>query len=82
MNNDPLGLALQEITETKMLLELLITSSESFDYLEARVALKKLNQKVRHLGRMQAKMTADVALSSPNICVVDFKSGKPAEARS
>lgn len=75
MNNDPLGLALHEITETKTLLERLITSSESFDYLQARVALKTLNRKIRQLGRLQSKMKAEVATASPNIYVLDFQKG-------
>jgi len=75
MNNDPLGLALQEITETKTLLERLITSSESFDYLQARVALKTLNRKMRQLGRLQSKMRAEIAATSPNIYVLDFQKG-------
>jgi hypothetical protein len=75
MNNDPLGLALQEITETKKLLERLITSSESFDYLQARVALKTLNRKMRQLGRLQSRMRAEIAATSPNIYVLDFQKG-------
>jgi hypothetical protein len=75
MNNDPLGLALQEITETKTLLERLITSSESFDYLQAHVALKTLNRKMRQLGRLQSKMRAEIAATSPNIYLLDFQKG-------
>ena len=41
MNADPLSTALAEIAETKHLLERLIISSESFDYLEAKSALTK-----------------------------------------
>jgi hypothetical protein len=45
--NDPLAVALQQITETRRLLETLITSSETFDYPKAKIALRGLTRKVR-----------------------------------
>src|SRR2546430_4951756 len=50
-----LSTALAEIAETKHLLERLIISSESFDYVEAKSALTKLNRKIRDLGKLQSK---------------------------
>lgn len=70
--NDPLSLALREITETRRLLEGLITSSESFDYPKAKVALRELNQKVRELRKLEARLLADLQSADPNIHVLDF----------
>ena len=44
---DPLSIALKEIVEAKEILESLITSSESFDYLKAKAAIGELNRKIR-----------------------------------
>ena len=55
MNSDPLELALREVTDTKRLLEALITSSETFDYGRAKATLQELNVKVRTLSRMQTE---------------------------
>ena len=79
MNNDPIGVALREVTETKDLLEALITSSESFDYLRAKIVLKKLNRKIRELGRFQSRYQATQSSRSANIYVLDFKKEKPTE---
>jgi hypothetical protein len=53
---DPLDVALREVTETKRLLESLLTSSESFDYIRAKAILAELRVKVRVLGRTQAEL--------------------------
>ena len=82
MNNDPIGVALREVTEAKNLLEALITSSESFDYLEAKVVLRKLNRKIRELGRYQSRYQATQSSRASNIHVLDFKKEKPTELRS
>jgi hypothetical protein len=82
MITDPLGTALKQITETKDLLEALITSSESFDYPQARVALKKLNRKVRELGKLQTKFQRTHDSNQPNIFVLDFKAGTRLDARN
>ena len=82
MNNDPMGVALREVTEAKNLLEALITSSESFDYLQAKVVLRKLNRKIRELGRFQSRYQARQSSSATNIYVLDFKKEKPTELRS
>jgi len=81
MNHDPVAVALRELTEARNLLEALITSSESFDYLQAQVVLKKLQRKTRELGRYQAKYEALQKEQTPNICVVDFRNGKAAGLR-
>ncbi|MDB6030076.1 MAG: hypothetical protein JWM16_414 [Verrucomicrobiales bacterium] len=75
MNTDPLTLALREIAETRGLLENLITSSESFDYPQAKLALTKLNRKVRDLARVQTKLQAQHRARFPDICMPDF--GRP-----
>jgi hypothetical protein len=71
MNVDPVSLALQNITETKRLLETLIISSESFDYVKAKATLDLLDKKVKHLGKVQAQLQS--ATPKPaNIRVVNF----------
>jgi hypothetical protein len=72
MNTDPLTLALREIADTRGLLETLITSSESFDYPQAKIALTKLNRKVRDLARLQAKLQEKHQARFPEICMPDF----------
>jgi len=88
MNMDPLSLALTEIAETKHLLEQLITSSESFDYVKAKSALTQLNRKLRALGKLQSKYqrllrpgTGGGPTERGNICVIDFKATSAAAAR-
>jgi len=71
MNPDPLSIALQEITETRRLLEMLITSSESFDYPKAKAALQQLSRKVRDLGKLQMELQQQRP-SDPKIHVLDF----------
>ena len=70
---DALPTAVREIAETKALVERLITSSESFDYPQAKIVLKQLDRKVRSLGKLQAKLQRRQETAQPNICVVDFK---------
>jgi hypothetical protein len=53
---DPLAIALKEIAETRRLLANLITSSESFDYHAAKLALGELEKKQRTLAKLQAKL--------------------------
>jgi len=82
MNADPLSTALAEIAETKHLLERLIISSESFDYVEAKSALAKLKRKIRDLGKLQNKYQRLLRSRNGNICVIDFKDGTAAAAQS
>jgi hypothetical protein len=77
MNRNPVDLALQHVSETKHLLDSLITSSESFDYPKAKLALKALEKKSRDLGKLRAEMLATrIVVSAPN--VVSFPVSTPA----
>lgn len=76
MNSDPLSIALREVTDCKRLLETLITSSETFDYPKAKLALKQLNRKVRELGKLQTDLAREVQPSRPNIHVLDFSNAR------
>jgi hypothetical protein len=73
---DPLDLALRHITETQRLLEQLIHSSESFDYLHAKKCLHELRRKARALGKAKSKMTANQP-AGINICCADFSKKEP-----
>jgi ribosomal protein L17 len=77
MNSDPIDIALRNLCETRQMLERLITSSESFDYHQARIALKELQKKTEVLGRIQSELTAK-KMKAPNIRVVDFRSAEAA----
>lgn len=70
--NDPLAIALQQITETRRMLEALITSSESFDYPNAKIALRELNRKVRDLAKIEGRLQAKLQPCDPKIHVLDF----------
>ena len=72
MNPDPLSVALREVTDCKRLLETLITSSETFDYPKAKVALKQINRKVKELGKLQTQWQEQLKQSQPAIHVLDF----------
>ena len=67
---DPLQLAAKEISDTQLLLEQLITSSESFDYPKAKAALKLLRLKKRQLERLRHEFSR--LAPDTNICRVDF----------
>jgi hypothetical protein len=73
MTSDPLGAALKEISEARHLLQSLLTSSESFDYRQAKAVLKKLNRKVRDLARLQADYAKREKLRAPNLYILDFE---------
>jgi len=76
MNLDPLSRALQEITETRRLLETLITSSESFDYPKAKIALRQLGRKVRDLRKHEAVLQDQLKAQYPQIHILDFSKGE------
>lgn len=81
MNTEPVSAALREVAETKILLEALLVSSESFDYPKAKLALKALQQKVRDLTKLQAKLEKEkkeLQARVPKIFVLDFKQPLPA----
>jgi hypothetical protein len=67
VTQDPISLALREISETKRLLEALIVSSESFDYFKAKAALAQLSDKVRDLGKLQTELSAQQPLFSERL---------------
>jgi hypothetical protein len=52
-SQDPLELAIRKISETRNLIQLLITSSESFDYPKAKAAVRDLQCKIVELSRLQ-----------------------------
>ncbi len=82
MNKNPLAVALREIVETKSLLELLITSSESFDYPQAKITLNKLNRKVHDLAKLQKQLSKMQKLHEPELHLLDFtKPPEPEDAR-
>jgi hypothetical protein len=68
MHTDPVALALRHVSETKHLLDALITSSESFDYPKAKLALKALEKKSRELAKAQAELQTGIRPSlAPNV---------------
>ena len=66
MHGNPVDLALKHVSETKHLLDALITSSESFDYQKARLALKALQEKSRELGKARAELLAQSTVRLPS----------------
>jgi hypothetical protein len=65
MNCHPVDLALQHVSETKHLIDALITSSESFDYSKAKLALKALEKKSRELARVRSELLAEATAVAP-----------------
>jgi len=71
MNRNPVDIALQHVSETKHLLDALITSSESFDYQKAKSALKALEKKSRELRKLRAELQAQSMEIAPmNVLVL------------
>jgi hypothetical protein len=58
MISNPIDIAMREVAETRYLVEAFITSSESFDHLRAKATLQELQTKVRSLGKLQARLSA------------------------
>jgi hypothetical protein len=74
VNSEPLDLALRHISETKSLLDALITSSESFDYPKAKIALKELQKKSRELAKVRAALEVNrSAPVPPNVVRLPFR---------
>lgn len=74
VNSEPLDIALRHISETKSLLDALITSSESFDYPKAKVALKELQKKSRELAKVRAALEVNRTAPVPaNVVRVPFR---------
>ncbi|MGV3773602.1 MAG: hypothetical protein ACO1QB_11915 [Verrucomicrobiales bacterium] len=72
----PLAVALQRITETRRIVEHLVTSSESFDYPAAKLALNRLQEQVRELQRFESHLAAKLqdANSSSEAAILPFRS--------
>jgi len=70
MISNPVDVALQHVSETKHLLDILITSSESFDYPRAKLTLKVLQRKTRELERLQSELLAQARIAVPANVVV------------
>ncbi|MDX1951389.1 MAG: hypothetical protein SFY81_04350 [Verrucomicrobiota bacterium] len=56
MNAEAVELAINALGETRRLLEKVVTSSESFDYNEARAGLLQLEKQIRTLSQLQARL--------------------------
>jgi len=69
MQANPLEVAIRELTDTQRLLEAVITSAESFDYIRAKGTVEELRLKVKVLGRMQAELRA---AATPPECIIPF----------
>jgi hypothetical protein len=70
MNRNPVDIALLHVSETKHLLDALITSSESFDYRKAKSALKALEKKARELEKLQTELQAQSTEIAPTNVLV------------
>jgi hypothetical protein len=66
----PIDIAIRHISETRRLVESLITSSESFDYVRAKAALNTLRSNVRVLARVQAELIQRAEI--PSEAVIRF----------
>jgi transcription elongation GreA/GreB family factor len=71
--DNPLTIALNEVSETRLLVQALLNGSENFDYPEAKKALRKLQRKERTLARLQARYQSLAQTRAPNLCFIDFK---------
>jgi hypothetical protein len=69
---DPLAAAFQSVIETKNLLDLLVTSSESFNYPQAKIALKKLQRQQQELVKLMAHFEVLRKAREPDIRIVEF----------
>ena len=70
MHLNPVDIALQHVSETKNLLDALITSSESFDYRKAKSALKALQRKTHELGKLKVELQAQSMEIAPTNVLV------------
>ena len=83
MPNEPIATALRHLIETRRLVESLVTSSESFDYPKAKLALRALDRKVRELAKLQAEYEKTVKpVTAANVCFVDFSRSASASRNS
>ena len=71
MHCEPTDVALRVVAETRSLIESLLVSSESFDYVKAKQALKQLDRKAKELARLQVRLQR-LDHTAPNIKRIDF----------
>ena len=82
MNFNPVDLALQHVSETKHLLDALLTSSEQFDYHKAKAALLALHKKSRELTKLQSELRmASMAAAPRNVVMLPATNCAEAAAR-
>ena len=81
MTRNPIDVALQHVSETKHLIDALVTSSESFDYHKAKLALQALQKKSRELGKVRAKLVSDLADVPQNVVVFPMQRPNATEIR-
>jgi hypothetical protein len=82
MNFNPVDLALQHVSETKHLLDALLTSSEQFDYHKAKAALQALHKKSRELTKLQTALRAASAGAAPqNVVMLPVTTSSAVAAR-
>ncbi|HYE31290.1 MAG TPA: hypothetical protein VEH27_07680 [Methylomirabilota bacterium] len=70
----PVRIALREIRETRALIEALVVSSESFDYIKAKEALGTLTKKARHLAKLEEALEQALPQSAAEN-IVQFPTG-------
>ncbi len=80
---ETIQMALRSISETRRILEEVVTSSESFDYIRARQGLKQLQKMIRQLGREETRLRTSVSHQTPGGCaeVLPFPGGHQAEEK-
>ena len=62
-----ISMALRNLSRTRQLLTLLITSSESFDYRAAKDALSELQIMIRELSREEARLRVEAKIEAQRI---------------
>lgn len=72
----PIEVALRHLQSTHRALEGLISHSESFNYLEAKKALKQLQKEIQSLCRTKEALERVSGTQQNNIRVIDFSRGQ------
>jgi hypothetical protein len=72
MKEHPIDVAVRNLFEARILLEKLITSSETFDYIAAKEALRELQIKSKKLAGVQAGLQGRHK-SSPKLRLLKFE---------
>ena len=71
---NPVNEALRAVSEAKWRLDRVVTSSESFDYVEAKRALAHLERSVRRLARIKFELEHAGNVAGETIRPADFGS--------